>query len=158
MTDKTPTPVKKAQKKNGRAYERERLQRIVKVTELLMQGLTVPQIFQYASDKLKWKVTERTIYTYVKFSNAEFTKEAQTKHAEEFGKALRRLNFLFANCLKIQDYKGALAMQREINEMMGFRNKYEVKAVPLQEDIDTSKLTQEEQEAMANLSRKLRIA
>jgi len=102
-------------------------QRVTKVAELVMQGLTGAQILQYATEKLHWQIKERQIWEYIKRANEMFAEEAQTKTGAEFGKGLRRLNFLFANCLKIQDYKGALAMQREINEMMGFRNKYEVK-------------------------------
>lgn len=139
-----------------RGQNKELIQRTAKVAELMMQGLTGGQIWQYASEKLHWKTSERNIYRYMKAANEQFAKEAQAKHSEEFGKALRRLNYLFANCLKIQDYKGALAMQREINEMMGFRNKYEVKEIPTQDDLDTSKLSKEEREALAALSRKLR--
>lgn len=102
-------------------------QRVTKVAELVMQGLTGTQILQYVTEKLHWQIKERQLWEYIKRANEQFAKEAEAKSTAEFGKGLRRLNFLFASCLKIQDYKGALAMQREINEMMGFRNKYEVK-------------------------------
>jgi len=152
-------PTTARQKKRAAAAQikkTELLQRTAKVAELLMQGLTGGQIWQYASEKLHWKTSERNIYRYMKIANEQFAQEAQAKHTEEFGKALRRLNYLFANCLKIQDYKGALAMQREINEMMGFRNKFEVKDTTPVQELDTSKLTKEERENLAALSRKLR--
>jgi hypothetical protein len=154
-----PPPPKKKKKRpsgNASASKRELINRTTKVAELLMQGLTGDQIWHYASEKLKWKISLRSIWRYIKAANEEFTKTAQAKHSEEFGKALRRLNFLFASCLKIQDYKGALAMQREINEMMGFRNKYEIKADIKTEELDLSKLSKEQKEQLAAISRKLR--
>ena len=108
--------------------KKEKIQRIIKVAELLKQGLTGPQILQYTSEKLKWGISDRTLDNYLVEAYKLFEKDALAHHSEEFGKALRRLNFLFANCLKIQDYKAALAMQREINEMMGFRNKFTIQA------------------------------
>jgi hypothetical protein len=122
-----PTPEQIA-KMGKKTTKKEKIARILKVAELLMQGLTGPQILQYTSEKLKWGISDRTLDNYLVEAYKLFEKDALAHHSEEFGKALRRLNFLFANCLKIQDYKAALAMQREINEMMGFRNKFTIQA------------------------------
>jgi hypothetical protein len=38
---------------------------------------------------------------------------------QEKGRALSRLNLLFLNSFRIQDFKTCLAIQKEINRMMG---------------------------------------
>jgi len=37
------------------------------------------------------------------------------------GKAIDRLNYLFARTVHLQDYKGALSVQKEINELLGLK-------------------------------------
>ena len=42
---------------------------------------------------------------------------------EELGKAYTRLNLLFMACMKIQDYKGALGVQKELNRLLAIGSK-----------------------------------
>lgn len=95
-------------------------ERSTKVSELLATGLTVKQILQYVNEKLGWETTEKSVFRYISAANEIFAEESKAKINEEFGKGLRRLNMLFASSLKIQDYKACLAIQREINAMLGF--------------------------------------
>lgn len=98
-------------------------ERIAKVAELIMSGLNGVQIHKYVTDKLNWDVTQRAVWKYVVAANEGFAEQAKAKAKDEFGKGLSRLNMLFAASLKIQDYKACLAIQKEINLMMGFTNR-----------------------------------
>ena len=111
---------------NSKAHKKEVYERAAKVSELLASGLTVKQIQQYAAEKLNWNTTERAIFKYIAKANEIFAQESKAKVAEEFGKGLRRLNMLFASSLKIQDFKACLAIQREINNMLGFTSKQQL--------------------------------
>jgi len=107
---------------NAKATKRKN-ERVAKVTELIMSGLNGVQIWKYCTEKLNWEVTQRMVWKYVNAANEGFADQAKAKAKDEFGKGLARLNMLFAASLKIQDYKACLAIQKEINLMMGFTNK-----------------------------------
>ena len=50
---------------------------------------------------------------------AEYFRECSQYNPQlEKGKCIARLNLLFKNMMQIQDFKGALAIQKEINKMM----------------------------------------
>lgn len=98
-------------------------ERVAKITELIMTGLNGVQIYKYVTEKLNWAVTQRAVWLYVNKANEGFADQAKAKAKDEFGKGLARLNMLFAASLKIQDYKACLAIQKEINLMMGFTNR-----------------------------------
>ena len=100
-----------------------KIDRIEKVTELLASGLNGGQIYRLVKEKYGWNVTERSIWNYIRKANEIFAAESKTRIVDEFGKALRRLNMLFASSFKIQDYKACLAIQIEINKLLGFTTK-----------------------------------
>jgi len=100
-----------------------KIERVEKVTELLASGLNGGQIYRLVKEKYGWQVSERSIWHYIQRANQIFAEESRTKIVDEYGKALRRLNMLFANSFKIQDYKACLAIQIEINKLLGFTTK-----------------------------------
>ena len=53
---------------------------------------------------------------------AYFRSAANFDPTEERGKAYARLNLLFLSSMKIQDYKAALAAQKEINKLIDLYN------------------------------------
>lgn len=98
-------------------------ERIAKVSELVMAGMNGVQILKHVNEKLNWNCKQSIVWSYVQEANKLFADQAMAKAKDEFGKGLMRLNMLFASSLKIQDYKACLAIQKEINLMMGFTNK-----------------------------------
>ena len=48
-------------------------------------------------------------------------KEADKRISTEYSKALRRLEYLYTSSLQLMDFKTALAVQKEINEMLGIK-------------------------------------
>ena len=88
--------------------------RVEIILELLVAGLSRRQILEHASKKLAdWQASPRTIDRFISAAHALLEQEARPIRAREFGKALRRLDSLFARCMQITDYKGALAVERE---------------------------------------------
>ena len=96
-------------------------QRINKVIEWLVLGLSRAQILQYAAEKTEWNISERQIDTYISRANEEIEKHAQTVRERELGKSIKRLEMLFHSCMKVQDYQRALAVQKELNELLGLK-------------------------------------
>lgn len=96
----------------------ERDRRVNLIYDLLVLGTSRAQIIQYASEKA-WNVTDRQIDHYIQRANQRFEEESKVHQAHELGKAVRRLNDLYQKTLKVQDYRQALANQRELNALLG---------------------------------------
>jgi len=115
--------------KKSKATEAEIVERVNFVFEALCEGVLSRDMFEYVAKKRpEWDVAERTVQRYVQQANAEFKKLAAKNRDREFGKANARLNTLFLRNLKVQDYKTALAVQKEINSLYGLNEpeKHEV--------------------------------
>ncbi len=98
--------------------------RVNKVYELLVNGLTRHQIWLYVTTNESGKalfagVSIRQLDRYIAEANGLLGAEAEFHRARELGKAIARLNELFQRCMKVQDYQRALAVQREINTLLG---------------------------------------
>ena len=85
-----------------------KIERVEKVTELLASGLNGGQIYRLVKEKYGWQVSERSIWHYIQRANQIFAEESRTKIVDEYGKALRRLNMLFANSFSIWMARQAL--------------------------------------------------
>lgn len=94
----------------------ESAERTTKVFELLILGLSRQEIMQYCS---AWKITTRQIDVYIKKATERLKAHADYQREEQLGIAINRLNKLYQSNLKVQDYKGALAVQRELNTLLG---------------------------------------
>ncbi len=95
-------------------------QRVTKVYELLVNGATRRQIIQYAnSEKVAWNVSDRTLDTYIADARTLIEAEAATHRAYEFGKALTRVDDIYARSAKVQDYQRALAANDQRNKLLG---------------------------------------
>lgn len=97
--------------------------RIAHVFELLCQGYNTPAIIENCLNVQKYNVSERQIYNYIKKASEKYIECSDFDKQTELGKSITRLGLLFSRCLAIQDYKTALQVQRELNDMLGFKNK-----------------------------------
>ena len=105
--------------------------RINRIIDLMLAGIPTMKILQIVNSPQKtggetippWGICDRTFWNYIKRANEEFSRASKTKFDEEYGKAVRRLNLLFQYCLKIQDYKACLAIQKELSELLGLKNR-----------------------------------
>lgn len=108
---------------HGLAARKERVQ---KVAEMILQGLSVAQVEKLMKEKFGWEVTPEQLVQYVSLANEGFNQASRAVASTEFGKAMSRLNMLYAASMKINDYKTCLAVQKEINDLMGFTKTSEI--------------------------------
>src|SRR5438105_3377240 len=94
-------------------------QRIDKIYELMIAGLSRKQILQYAATKTDWDASVRTIDSYVAIARERMIDLGRINHAEELGRAIGRLHSLYLASLKIQDYKAALSVCKELISLLG---------------------------------------
>jgi leucyl aminopeptidase (aminopeptidase T) len=72
---------------------------------------------QYAADN--WQIEERTTDEYIERANAYFAETSVINRDEQIGLALRRYHDLYQKNMRIDDYKAALATQKEIVNLLG---------------------------------------
>lgn len=94
-------------------------QRVLTVVELLSRGLSRADVLRYVSEKTDWNVTERTVDNYIGRANERFAEYAELRRETEFGKAIKRVEYVYQAAMKVHDYQRALAALREINLLIG---------------------------------------
>jgi dihydrodipicolinate synthase/N-acetylneuraminate lyase len=93
-------------------------ERLNSVKTLLCQGLDRTTILQYAA-VMKWESAPGQVDAWISAAMLELADDAGNIDTEaELGKALARLNYLYMNASKVQDFKTALAIQKEINKVL----------------------------------------
>jgi len=93
--------------------------RINIVYRLLLKGIDPVDIVQYCSKKTEWGVGDRQIYKYIEKAYERLEENSKFVQTRELGRSLSRLHNLYSQSMAIQDYKTALAVQKEINTLLG---------------------------------------
>lgn len=92
-------------------------QRIQQVLQLMLNGSSRSIIVQYCSEN--WNVGERQADKYILKANS-LCKKSIVKDAQlDYAKAMRRFEFLYSRCLERNDYRAALAVNKEIAALQG---------------------------------------
>lgn len=109
------------QKYTPKCTSAEKAVRIATIYRLLLSGMRRREVLQYVTEKTDWGLGTSAIDKYI----AEATKEIKEVTAEEIetarGMAYKRLDMLYFKSLLINDYKTALAVQKEMNELFGLK-------------------------------------
>lgn len=92
-------------------------QRVDAVLSALLDGAAFSEICRKASEE--WGVSERQICRYLQSANKIIEKSAKYRREEQIGLAVRRFTRIFSRAMKAQDYKTAIAAQREICTLFG---------------------------------------
>lgn len=92
--------------------------RINAVASMILQGVSRDKIIKHAKDE-QWGVSARTIDRYIAVARDEFQKVAEVNLKFELGRALLRLDDLYARSIATQDYKNALAIIKERAALVG---------------------------------------
>jgi len=95
--------------------------RVSAIYRLLLSGMRRQEIIQYVADKTDWGVSERTIDTYMEHARKEIAEVTSEERQASLGMAYKRLDMLYFKSLLINDYKTALAVQKEINDINGIK-------------------------------------
>lgn len=98
----------------AKSTDAEMEQRVTEVYDLLLTGTSRPAILAHAS---KWEVDARSVDTYIRRAKAEIKKQAAVERDNALGLAFARLELLFQRTLSAKDYRGALAVLRELNAL-----------------------------------------
>ena len=93
--------------------------RVTLVYDMLAIGSSRAKILEYVRNKTDWGVSRATVDNYIAKANTLFEENAEIHRARELGKALSRLNSLYQKTLQIQDFARCLAVQRELNQLLG---------------------------------------
>lgn len=92
------------------------------VYRLLLLGLDRQRIIDHVCSKYpSWPKSESTIDRYIKRANVLLEQAGVTERPVEFGRSLARKHDIFARCMQDKDYRGALAAQKEIDELLGLK-------------------------------------
>lgn len=90
-------------------------QRVHEVSALLLAGAETPDIRQHAA---KWDVSPRQLYRYIEVAYKRFAKTLDRDFRQLFGRHVAQRRMLLARCLRIQDYKTALAVLNSEVELL----------------------------------------
>lgn len=66
----------------------------------------------------EWRVTPRAVQRYVQTAREQLDEEAKRERAAEFAEALACLKDVYSKCYKQKDWRGALAAQRDISNLL----------------------------------------
>lgn len=88
---------------------------------LLCRGLDRPTILTYAAQN-NWEASPEEIDDWISKAQLQLAEDAGNIDTEtELGKSLARLNYLYMNATKVQDFKTALSIQKEINKVLALK-------------------------------------
>lgn len=100
-------------KKRPPAPRHTQAARVEIILELVVAGLNARQIRdQVAKQYAGWKATPETLARYVAEARKTLAAEPAPNRREEFAKAIRRLDTLYARCMQLTDYGKALAVEQ----------------------------------------------
>lgn len=93
------------------------------IVGLLVIGLSRKEIIQYCAEKTDppWKLATRQIDAYIQKANKKLGEASNINIEKEIGLAVSRMEDLFKRNIGIQDYKTALATQKEKSELLGLK-------------------------------------
>ena len=94
--------------------------RVDVVYRLMLLGLNRQRIIDHVASKYPaWGSSSRSIDRYMAQAKVLLEEAGQHDRSFEFGRALARLHDLYARCVNAKDYRGAIAVQNQINDLCG---------------------------------------
>jgi hypothetical protein len=93
-----------------------------KVFEMLVNGTPISKAWEHAQTE-KWDITREQFDGDVQAAYETMTSKGNPDPEIERGRAVERLHRLYFHCMRIQDFKAALSVQREINTLVGLKQK-----------------------------------
>ena len=91
--------------------------RIAEIATMLINGSCRGDIVQFIAEK--WSVGERMSDNYIKKAKEEITLSVKKDIQYDYAKAIRRYEFLYQKVIEKNDYKTALAINKELTNLQG---------------------------------------
>jgi len=112
--------VVKGQQKSLENRRLKKVKKINKIYRMVLLGYDRSFVLNYARKK-RWDISKKTVDNYYA-EVSKMIKEDGIKYRDEMlGKAHLRLEMLFNRCFRRRDYRTALLVQKELNEISGLR-------------------------------------
>jgi len=89
-----------------------------RIYSLVANKISRQEIFRFCAQT--FGIKQRQVENYITRANQELEEQARFNRAREFGRALHQLDTWIVALIKKSDYKGALAVRRELNSILGF--------------------------------------
>lgn len=103
---------------NGKkATKAEVEERVTAVFTLTVRGATRDEILRHAAKE--WGLAPRTVDDYIARATDRLKALAVVVREEELGRARAQLHDLYGKSMKVQDYKGALQVRKDLSELLG---------------------------------------
>ena len=93
--------------------------RITRISEILIRGMSRAVILQYVAEKTDWGVSEKTVDNYIKKAKSIINAGSETDIDYEIGKAKERSEFLWQKAISMQDFREARAVQKDRRDLLG---------------------------------------
>ena len=97
----------------------EREARITEIYKLLVMRVARHDILQFCANKTDWELKERAVDYLIAAATKRFHTEAKYRREIELGRSIATTADILSRTLRVQDYKTALAAQKELNELLG---------------------------------------
>jgi len=104
--------------------------RISQVADLLLVGMNRQDVARYVREKTNWRISRATREEYIEAAQEMISDEADEGKRYRRQQSLCRLDDLYKKSTAIQDYKTCLAVQKEINRLLGLPEEDAVPQTP----------------------------
>ncbi len=92
-------------------------ERVTVVYTLLIRGASREEILRHGAEK--WALATRQMEDYLSRATVRLTELAAFVREEEIGRARAQLHDLYGKNMKVQDYKSALSVRKDLSELLG---------------------------------------
>lgn len=89
------------------------------VFDWLISGATRDEIARYVAAKKDWAITPKDLAGLIVQAGEMVEDMAEPLRDQARGTAIARLNLIYKRSIALQDYKVAIAAQKEINDLLG---------------------------------------
>ena len=98
-------------------------QRVADVIEFILRGMNRRDMFKFitTNEKFQWDITINMLDRYIASAKDIIKESGVFSKDEETGKAIERLNNLYARSYLLNDFKTCLAVQKELSELTGLK-------------------------------------
>ena len=108
-----------------KATKAEIERRVTTLFKLMLKGYGRADMLQYVSEndaknpETAWNISERQLENYIARANERFKEYSESQRSGMLDKAVMRLEYVYMQCIKVQDYSKAIAALRELNLLLG---------------------------------------
>ncbi len=140
-----------------KADTKESLDRVRIITELKLRGASRSDIIEYC--RKEWGIERAQVDCYIRKVNEGLVEEAKRDTEELFAEARAKNNIIYERAFKKNDFRTALAANKEQSELCGLKTiKIEQKLEVKEKELDISSLSEDELRQLKAIQEKIEKA